>query len=79
MYYDFNSYLRNQHCEYCGEMLQMFEKIIFPKKCKNNDQSGMPNNAFVTSSAKARKVKISGEDIPFTLAVDEGNKKNETG
>ena len=36
MYHDRNTYIKNQACEYCGEHLRMFEKIIFPLNCINN-------------------------------------------
>ena len=36
MYNDKNGYIKNQTCEYCGQELRMFEKIIFPRQCENN-------------------------------------------
>lgn len=76
MYYDHNVYLQNQHCEYCGEMLRMFEKIIFPKKCKNNHSGGAlsPENINALRKSQLRKsplIQINNEELPFNVAADE--------
>ena len=39
MYHDRNTYIMNQSCEFCGEQLRMYEKIIFPLRCQNNAQN----------------------------------------
>ena len=37
MYHDSNKHLNNKKCEFCGEQFYMFEKIIFPSNCVNNE------------------------------------------